>query len=643
MRIAIEGCGHGELDKIYETIAFAEQKEGIKVDLLLCCGDFQAVRNEADMECMAVPKKYRQINTFYKYYSGEKKVPVFTIFIGGNHEASNYLAELPYGGWVCPGIYYMGYASIVNYGGVRIGGLSGIFKKHDYRKGHFERPPYSPDEMRSAYHVRNLEVFRLKQVQQPIDIMMSHDWPRGIYYHGNKEELLRKKRHFKEEVMSNTLGSPPAEELLHDLRPDYWFSAHLHVKFSALVEHRGKDGSLEKTTKFLATDKCLPGRDFLQIIEIPDKTERPFELCHDPEWLAVLQATNHLLSTSMNIVHMPNPGYNSKWDYSVDLGQISAIRSILGDDLKISDAFERTVKVYDPNNVDRNPKQPNLMLNPQTTALCSRLQITDPCAALMGGSSPRELSGPMLPGSREMAEDDSNDADDDTSESSRILFESFIDSEAGASFLDLSVNDSRRSNNSSRMSVDADSSVNPAEICLSDEEEQEESTKGVGDKLTKGGAGDDIPDPEFAASPIRRTSLCLPTITKTPSAASPPSASPLAARESKDPAASELQEKIAFAEVDVEEMKERLSSLESDTSGFDSSTPRHGQIKRRNLDVYTSSSRDASDEASISDDNDRSGMLSDDARPDVLTLKGGSGSKKFKRRNVAIYTSNDDD
>lgn len=28
MRIAIEGCGHGELDKIYETIAFAEQKEG---------------------------------------------------------------------------------------------------------------------------------------------------------------------------------------------------------------------------------------------------------------------------------------------------------------------------------------------------------------------------------------------------------------------------------------------------------------------------------------------------------------------------------------------------------------------------------------------------------------------------------------
>ena len=43
-----------------------------------------------------------------RYYSGEKKAPVLTIFIGGNHEASNYLQELPYGGWVAPNIYYLG-------------------------------------------------------------------------------------------------------------------------------------------------------------------------------------------------------------------------------------------------------------------------------------------------------------------------------------------------------------------------------------------------------------------------------------------------------------------------------------------------------------------------------------------------------
>lgn len=30
------------------------------------------------------------------------------MFIGGNHEASNHLQELPYGGWVAPNIYYLG-------------------------------------------------------------------------------------------------------------------------------------------------------------------------------------------------------------------------------------------------------------------------------------------------------------------------------------------------------------------------------------------------------------------------------------------------------------------------------------------------------------------------------------------------------
>lgn len=33
---------------------------------------------------------------------------MLTVFIGGNHEASNHLQELPYGGWVAPNIYYLG-------------------------------------------------------------------------------------------------------------------------------------------------------------------------------------------------------------------------------------------------------------------------------------------------------------------------------------------------------------------------------------------------------------------------------------------------------------------------------------------------------------------------------------------------------
>ncbi len=76
----MQGCAHGELDKIYETLAHMEATQGVKVDLLICCGDFQAVRNLDDLECMACPRKYRHMNSFYKYYSGEAVAPCPTIF-----------------------------------------------------------------------------------------------------------------------------------------------------------------------------------------------------------------------------------------------------------------------------------------------------------------------------------------------------------------------------------------------------------------------------------------------------------------------------------------------------------------------------------------------------------------------------------
>lgn len=133
----------------------------------------------------------------FRYYSGEKTAPILTIFVGGNHEASNYLQEMPYGGWVAPNIYYLGYAGVINIAGVRIGGLSGIYKGMDYLKGHFEKAPYNENSKRSVYHIRNLEVFRLKQVSQPIQIFLSHDWPSGIWEHGDKRQLLKFKPFFK--------------------------------------------------------------------------------------------------------------------------------------------------------------------------------------------------------------------------------------------------------------------------------------------------------------------------------------------------------------------------------------------------------------------------------------------------------------
>lgn len=87
-----------------------------------------------------------------------------------------------------------------------------------------------------------------------MDVFMSHDWPRSIYHYGDKKLLLRKKAFFRQEVESNTLGSPAASELLEHLKPTYWFAAHLHVKFAAFMQHQVKE--LERFAVPLLTFMC---------------------------------------------------------------------------------------------------------------------------------------------------------------------------------------------------------------------------------------------------------------------------------------------------------------------------------------------------------------------------------------------------
>ena len=244
--IAIEGCCHGELDLIYQRLQDHESKTGRKIDLLLCCGDFQSHRNAADFHSSSIPPKYRNLGTFPQYYAGEKTAPILTIFIGGNHEASQPLRELYYGGWVAPNIYYLGAAGVIQFAGLRIGGISGIYKSHDYQMGHYEMPPYDNSSLRSVYHVRNVDVYRMKSLSTPLDVMLSHDWPLGIEQHGNLQELLRMKPYFRQEVENNDLGSPPNREILDTIKPKHWFAAHLHVKFKATVHH----SSTEKDDEF---------------------------------------------------------------------------------------------------------------------------------------------------------------------------------------------------------------------------------------------------------------------------------------------------------------------------------------------------------------------------------------------------------
>ncbi|CAG7898399.1 unnamed protein product [Brassica rapa] len=363
MKIAVEGCMHGDLDNVYKTIQHHEQIHSTKVDLLLCCGDFQAVRNEKDMDSLSVPIKYREMKSFWKYYSGQEVAPVPTIFIGGNHEASNYLWELYYGGWAATNIYFLGYAGVVKFGNLRIGGLSGIYNGRDYCSvGHYERPPYNRNTIRSVYHVREYDVQKLMQLEEPLDIFLSHDWPVGITDYGDSKALIQQKPYFQEEIQARTLGSKPAALLLEKLKPRYWFSAHLHCKFAASVQHKS-DGSV---TKFLALDKCGPGKKFLQIIEV-DSEPGPFEVLYDEEWLAVTRMFNSVFPLTERRANFSSASMNiqesREW-----------VRKKLEERRFKPFEFVRTVPAHNPSQRIFD-SMPDIPQNPQTLSLLELLGL----------------------------------------------------------------------------------------------------------------------------------------------------------------------------------------------------------------------------------------------------------------------------
>ncbi|KAI3386309.1 hypothetical protein SNEBB_010095 [Seison nebaliae] len=378
MKVAVVGCTHGELDMIYDQLDES-------IDILLLCGDFQAVRNEEDLNSLACPPKYRQMHDFHQYYSGKKTAGILTIVIGGNHESANHFCELPYGGWLAPNIYFLGYAGCVRYGPLRINGVSGIFKKYNFHKSRSEFPTFNEEQKRSFYHYKRLDLFRLEHLpirHDIIDIILSHDWPSNMWKYGNYEQLFRHRSDFEDQAHRNELGCPALGNLLISRKPDYWFSAHLHVFYQAQIDHITNEKKQRKTI-FMAHDKTIKRRHYLSIIDIDDTTSNhnitttsdemkkkkvSYDLSYDLDWLCILKQTEKFQGYLSDRIQIPN--------------QLEKIDKKLKEDLErqfknnfvIPLNFYQTVPVFPMSNV--NFKY-SYQINEQTKQLCDLLKIND--------------------------------------------------------------------------------------------------------------------------------------------------------------------------------------------------------------------------------------------------------------------------
>lgn len=288
IKFAIIGCLHGQLGLAYKELENSQEKP----DVLLICGDFQSIRNTSDLTTISIPKKYlSDFGDFYKYYNGELKAPILTIFVGGNHESSAYLREQYFGGWVAPNIYFLGNSGIINLTKgstkVKIAGFSGIFKPYSFFQMYSDLP-ITEDNKKNCYHVREIETFKLslyKNIESPDDsigIFIGHDWPRGVTKYGNSEELTNQfkyKPFFKKDIQNSVFGNPAQTYLMKKLNPANFLVGHCHIGFKAEVEFpdeisnnksNGNKVDMPKKTMFYACDKCLKQRKFQQFLDIYD-------------------------------------------------------------------------------------------------------------------------------------------------------------------------------------------------------------------------------------------------------------------------------------------------------------------------------------------------------------------------------------
>jgi len=295
MKIFVTGCLHGSWDLLVDTLHEAEAHQQ-KIDLVIVSGDVQTMRTPDDLDSFACPPKYRTMGSFYRIYSGELRIPIPTIVIGGNHENMDWFHQMPFGGWLAQNVFYLGRAGSFVFGDTTFTSLSGIYQSPDYFRPVNERFPIRGSDMHSSYHIRAFSDFQLLGLSNT-DIMITHDWPKNTAARYGGRYLEKRRPDLIKADKEGTFGLPSGPFLLHKLNPSAWFAAHHHITFNAKMGN----------CSFRALPKPTKG-DWFSIIDFEGN---PGELKYRGEWISILKATGQ---------EMENPDilrsidWNERWN-----------------------------------------------------------------------------------------------------------------------------------------------------------------------------------------------------------------------------------------------------------------------------------------------------------------------------------------
>ena len=198
-----------------------ESKHCRSLSFILQVGDFEPHRHQEDLTTMDAPSKYKKLGDFPDFYSGKVKFPYPIYFIGGNHEPYGFLDLYPDGGEIAPNCYYFGRVGSIDLAGLKIVGVSGIYKEELFDLA--ARPPIEDINTRSnSFYISFIESDILRALSyQEADILVLHEWPENIIASGDLESFSG----------YQNIGNEYASLLIKTLQPKLVLCGHMHLNY----------------------------------------------------------------------------------------------------------------------------------------------------------------------------------------------------------------------------------------------------------------------------------------------------------------------------------------------------------------------------------------------------------------------------
>ncbi|HRI63879.1 MAG TPA: metallophosphoesterase [Polyangium sp.] len=223
---AAVGDVHGRMHAMVRMLSGWEASTRQTLLFVLQVGDFEPIRHEDDLSSLAAPAKYRTIGEFPDFFNGRAVFPWPVYFIGGNHEPYGLLDTIPDGGQVIHNCTYIGRTGVIEIGGLRIAGLSGIFQADAFER----RRPSLQDLGKTSK--KEYTYFRKDDIDsaanfESIDILLVHEWPDGVIApeHADEFENIRRSSRY------DAVGNEYARLLMEVLEPRLVLCGHMHKRY----------------------------------------------------------------------------------------------------------------------------------------------------------------------------------------------------------------------------------------------------------------------------------------------------------------------------------------------------------------------------------------------------------------------------